>query len=161
MIEVGQLIDQRLVFHDMYRNSTGQTARIGYPLPLSSIDKIIIKLHLPGKARLIFNYNALPSSTILFFGWCIISAWYVAIRGRSKETLQKLPVWDVVKPCCSHAIENKISVSRLLNFVVVYFNDDWVCCMTEESGYMIWTFHLENQVYRYQWKLSSKQVQCH
>ena len=28
------------------------------------------------------------------------------------------------KPCFSHAIANKISVSRLLNFVVVYFNDD-------------------------------------
>ena len=28
------------------------------------------------------------------------------------------------KPCSSYAIAKKISVSRLLNFVVVYFNDD-------------------------------------
>ena len=33
--------------------------RIDYPLPLSSFVKIVIKLHLPGKSRLIFNFNSL------------------------------------------------------------------------------------------------------
>ena len=85
MIEGGQLIDQRLVFYDMYRNSTGQTARIMVE---------IMHCH-----RQLFYFLADVSSQ---HDMC--------------ETSEK--------PCSSHAIANKISVSRLLNFVVVYFNDD-------------------------------------
>ena len=40
-------------------NREGCQRGIVYPLPLSLFVKIIIKLHLPGKSRLIFNYKSI------------------------------------------------------------------------------------------------------